>query len=152
MKSIINWVLNINTCKSIIVLGLLMTVFVGSCSKDDDPDAESISASAQTFQVNGLNNCSTAIGTGSTFVLTIPYTAPEDTSISRLLIRTEVSDGSSEEAVNTQFTDENNSIIWATCFHFGSQTWVEYEVRLESSNGSMSNPSVVRINKPDGAN
>ncbi len=122
-----------------------------SCSNDDEGSAVTINASAQTFELNGTNNCNTSLGTGSTFVMTIPYTSSNGVSIERLQIDTKVSDGGMESGVNTQFTDNGSSIVWATCFRFGTQDWVEFEVRLEGSDGGVSNASSVRINKPDGA-
>ncbi len=123
-----------------------------NCSKNDDEPNTSIEAKTQTFTLNGVNNCSTSSGDGSTFVMKIPYSATTETAISRLRIKTVVSDGGGDESVNTKFTDENNTIIWATCFRFGSQDWVEYEVVLEADDGLKSNPSKVRVNKPNGAN
>ncbi len=122
-----------------------------SCSNDDDTPAVTINASAQTFELNGTNNCNTSLGTGSTFVMTIPYTASNGVSIERLQIDTRVSDGGIESGINTQFTDNGSSIVWATCFRFGTQDWVEFEVRLEGNDGSVSNISSIRINKPNGA-
>ncbi|WP_190810532.1 hypothetical protein [Flagellimonas sp. S3867] len=122
-----------------------------NCSKDDGPNT-SITASAQTFELNGLNNCNTSSGSGSTFVMTIPYTSSDEVDIQRLQIKTKVSDGGSENKTNSQFTDNGSSVVWASCFRFGSQTWVEYEVTLEGSEDTSSNATTVRINKPAGAN
>ncbi|WP_422083500.1 hypothetical protein [Ulvibacterium sp.] len=122
-----------------------------SCSKDDGESIASINASTQTFELNGINNCNTTLGTGSTFVMTIPYTSSDGVSIERLQINTKVSDGGTESGINTQFTDNGSSVVWAVCFRFGTQDWVEYEVMLEGSDGSVSNTSTIRINKPGGA-
>lgn len=122
------------------------------CSKDDDGPSSSIVAAQQTFTLNGLNNCNTSLGSGSTFVFKVPYTATSDSDINKIQVKTTVSDGGSETATTTQFTNENNIITWATCFRFGSQTWGEFEVVLEAQDGSKSNPTKVRINKPSGAN
>nr|WP_299486887.1 hypothetical protein [uncultured Allomuricauda sp.] len=127
-------------------------LFVGiSCSSDDESNL-SITANAQSFQLNGVNNCDLSGGTGSTFVMTIPYTSSDGVDIQKLQIKTKVSDGGSESKTNTQFTDNGTSIVWATCFRFGSQTWVEFEVTLEGSGNSSSNITTVRIDKPAGAN
>ncbi|MCL6266778.1 hypothetical protein [Flagellimonas myxillae] len=138
------------TAKNILIYtGMLL--FLLGCSKDDDGSGSTITASTQTFELNGVNNCNTSSGSGSTFVMTIPYTSSEGVSIERLQITTKVSGGDTESKTNTQFTDNGNSIVWASCFRFGSQAWVEYEVRLEGSGGSSSNPTTVRITKPNGA-
>lgn len=130
---------------------VLFTLFLLSCSKDDGPET-TIMANSQTFSLNGINNCNTSLGSGSSFVMDIPYTILDGAVISKLRIKTTVSDGGSEEKLNTQFSDKNSTITWATCFRFGGQDWVEFDVQLESNKGGISNVSKVRINKPDGAN
>ena len=132
------------------IFTVLIILFFG-CSKDNEESNGSINASPQTFELNGINNCDTTSGTGSTFVMTIPYTSSDGVVIERLQINTRVSNGDTENSENSQFTDTGSSIVWAVCFRFGPQDWVEYEVRLEGSNGSLSNASNVRINKPNGA-
>lgn len=142
---------SIITAQKLMAVTLFLLALV-ACSKDDGPN-ETISAQTQTFTINGVNNCDLSSGKGSSFVLTIPYTISDGAIISKLLIKTKVSDGSSEpEKTNTQFTDNGSTVTWASCFRFGSQTWVEYEVRLETANGTKSNASKVRVNKPSGAN
>ena len=132
---------------------VLLGVAIIGCSSDDDPNINgSINAQAQTFTVNGINNCNTSIGDGSTLVFEIPYTTSDGINITKLLIKSTVSDGGTQDAVNTQFSNTNNVIGWVSCFTFGSQDWVEYGVRLEASDGSISNTSTVRVNKPNGAN
>lgn len=133
---------------------ILLFMFLTSCSNDDDSGPSStISAQTQTFALNGTNNCDTSSGTGSTFVFTIPYTSSAGLTIEKLLIKTKVSDGGeSPERVNTQITDNGTTITWVVCFRFGSQDWVEYEVRLEASDGTRSNSVTTRVNKPNGAN
>jgi hypothetical protein len=145
---------NLNTMKQVLGFSImlpLLVIFVG-CGKSDDGTNSSISAGPQTYTVNGINNCNTSSGSGSTFVFDISYSSETNSAINNLQIKTTVSDGDSEEKVNTTFTDENGIIGWATCFRFGSQDWVEFEVVLEAEDGSKSNPSKVRVNKPSGAN
>ena len=129
---------------------IFLFIVVG-CKKDDNAGLF-INAEPQTFTVNGINNCNTSSGKGSTFVLDIPYTASPGLVIQQLKIKTRVSDGGSDEAVNTMFSDNGSTISWASCFRFGSQSWAEYEVQLESSGGVRSNPTTVRIDRPNGAN
>lgn len=131
---------------------LAMLIAVTGCSKDDDEIESLVVLKAQTFEIIGLNDCSLSSGSGSTTFLYIPYSAPSGTILKKLHRKTTVSSGESNEDVTTVFSDENNTIEWATCLRFGSQTWMEFEIRMESENGALSNPSVVRINKPAGAN
>lgn len=141
----------VNVILKMVVLAIFAFATV-SCSKNEDVPVTAISAKAQTFTVNGINDCNTSSGSGSTLAFDIPYTSSSSSKINQLQIKTTVSDGGSDNKINTKFTDENNTISWATCFRFGSQDWVEFEVVLEAQDGTMSNPSKVRVNKPSGAN
>ncbi len=135
------------------ILGILLLVLTASnCSKDDDDMASPVVLKTQTFVIQGTNNCNTSTGTGSTIFLYIPFTAPDGTAIKKLHRITRVSTGDSKEDVSTVFKNENNTIEWATCIRFGSLTWMEFEVRMEAADGTLSNASIVRINRPAGAN
>ena len=143
----------INTMKQVLgfsIMVLLLAIVIG-CSKDDDPNF-SISAETQTYTVNGINNCYTPKGAGTAFVFEIPYSSETNSAINKLQIKTTVSDGDSDVDVITTFTDEDGIIGWYVCFRFGSQDWAEFEVVLETEDGSKSNPTKVRVNKPSGAN
>jgi len=129
----------------------LFLIMLVSCSNDDGVDSL-IRAEKTTVTIDGVNNCSTSIGDGTVLSLVTPYTAPDGLTITKMRIKARVSNGDSEESVNTNFTDTGSTIVWVGCFTFGSQEWVEYEVRLETADGSLSNPSTIRINKPNGAN
>lgn len=134
----------------LLIFVFLLTLLPG-CKKDNNGGLF-INAGTQTFSVNGLNNCNTSTGKGSTLLLEIPYTASSGLEISQLRIKTKVSDGGSNEAVNPTFSDDGSTVGWATCMRYGSQSWVEFEVQLESSGGVRSNITSVRIDRPDGAN
>ncbi|MGB5436208.1 MAG: hypothetical protein WBM98_09985 [Maribacter sp.] len=138
--------------RKVLSISVIVMVATMGCSKSDDDTSPSIIAMEQTFTVNGINNCNTSSGQGSTLVFDIPYTTSNSSKINKLKIKTTVSDGGSDNATNTQFTDKNGTISWATCFRYGSQDWVEFEVILEAQDGSKSNPSKVKVNKPSGAN
>lgn len=134
------------------LLVVLLSVAIQGCSKDNEGSGSTINAQAQTFTGNGINNCSTSIGSGSTFLFNIPYTTTDGVVIDKLLIKTTVSNGESDDNVTTVFTDSGSVITWANCFRFGSQDWGDFEVRLQSTDGTTSNPTRVRVNKPAGAN
>ena len=133
---------------SLLYLCFLLTC---ACSSDDDAGATSIQAQQQTADIGNLNNCNTSIGTGTILEFAIPYTASTGTIIEQLQIQTRVSDGGSDSGINTLFTDIASEIVWVSCFRFGSQSWVEYEVRLESQDGTLSNPVTTRVDRPAGA-
>ena len=136
---------------SILVMVFLMLTGI-SCSNDDDGMVSPIQLKTQTFEIQGLNNCNTATGQGSTVFLYIPYTATAGTTLLKLRRKSTVSNGESSNDVTTVFKVENSIIEWATCIRFGSQTWMEFEIVMEAADGTLSNPSTIRINKPSGAN
>ena len=127
------------------ILTILLLVLINmGCSKDDDEMPSPIVLKTQTFEINGLNNCNTSTGIGSTYFLYIPYTAPAGTTIVKLYRITRVSSGESKSDESTVFQNKNNVIEWATCIRFGSLTWMEFEIRMEAADGT--------LNKPAGAN
>ena len=144
--------IKINKSFSILTILLLVFFSIGCSKNSDDEMASPIQLKTQTFEIIGINDCNTSLGKGSTIFLYIPYTAPAGTSLKKLHRKSKVSNGESNEDVTTVFVDENNIIEWATCFRFGSQTWVEFEIKMEAEDGTLSNPSTVRINKPSEAN
>ncbi|MEK6152737.1 hypothetical protein WIW50_05735 [Flavobacteriaceae bacterium 3-367] len=132
---------------------LLLVLVLVACSKSDEGEAAaSINVQASTFLVENVNTCSTSLGAGTVLSFKTPYSTSQNLTIQKMLIKTTVSNGESKDATNTKFTDTGENIEWVSCFTFGSQDWVEYEVRLESTDGSVSNVSKVRVNKPSGAN
>lgn len=134
-----------------LLMPLLLVTVIG-CSKDDDGSDSSIKVETSTVSIEDINTCSTSIGVGTIFSFNTPYTSSEGLKIEKMRIKTTVSDGDSDDTLNTIFTDTGSSIEWITCFTFGTQSWVEYEVRLESGEGSISNISKIKVNKPNGAN
>jgi len=133
------------------VTATLFLIMLVSCSNDDGVDS-SIKAQKTIVTIEGINNCSTSIGDGTILSLVTPYSAPESLKIVKIRIKATVSNGQSEESTTTNFTDTGSTVEWGGCFTFGSQEWVEYEVRLEASDGTLSNQVTTRVNKPNGAN
>lgn len=135
-----------------LIFAVLFLGVLAACNKDDDSPDLFINATTSNLTVNdGINDCNTSLGDGTTLRIEIRYTASPELSIDRLKVKTRVSNGESEEATTNSFNDDESKIIAFNCFHFGSQDWVEFEVRLESNAGVTSNPTTVRINKPNGA-
>ncbi len=133
-----------------VVLFLMLAV---GCSKDDDGGSGVlITVQASTFEIGAINDCTTSLGDGTRLSFETPYTTDPGVKISKMQVKTTVSDGDTKDQVNTNFTDTGTHIKWALCFTYGPQAWVEYEVRLEASDGSVSNISKVRVAKPSGAN
>jgi len=135
--------------KGIAVL-LLFTVILG-CKKDDEGTSFFVTTSNSNFTITAINNCDTSSGTGTILRVNTPYQLSDGQSIEKLLIRTTVSNGDSEENIVGTFQDDGSKTTFANCFRFGSQDWVEFQIRLESSEGVISNASTIRIDKPNGA-
>ena len=130
---------------------LLIVCLAFSCGDDDDGTSGSIQADQSTVLIGDLNNCSVSSGTGTIFQFTIPYTATAGITIEQLRITTRVSNGDSINATNTMITDNGSEIGWATCFRYGTTNWVEYDVQLEGDDGSLSNVTTIRVERPTGA-
>ena len=114
------------------VATIFITLLLLGCSKDDDGggSSSSLKASATSFTLDGVNNCDTSLGTGTLLFFETPYTASESLNVNRLLVNTKVSNGETEESSTTTFQDNGSAINWVVCFTYGTQDWVEYEVRL----------------------
>ncbi len=134
----------------LMILVIVILLFV-SCNKDDDSTNFTISITNSTFTTTGINNCTVTIGTGTILLVETPYEASDEQTIEQLLVKTTVSNGETEDNVVTTFQDDGSAIVIANCFHFGSQDWVEFEIRLESNQGAVSNASTIRIDRPTGA-
>jgi len=132
----------------LLIIAVLITI---SCSKDDEGTNLFVTTSNSSFTITAINNCTTSSGAGTILRVKTPYQLSDGHSIEKLLIRTMVSNGESEENTVATFQDDGSTTTFANCFRFGSQDWVEFQIRLESSEGVISNTSTLRINKPNGA-
>ncbi|RMA58974.1 hypothetical protein [Ulvibacter antarcticus] len=131
---------------------LLIVSALGSCKKSDDSPSEFVNALSATYNfTNGLNNCTNPNGTGSVLFLKVNYEVSDGLEIKKVLTHIELSGGESDDFEDLTFDDDGNQIERADCFRFGNNTWVDYEIRLESINGIISNPRTVRVDKPTGA-
>ncbi|MEM9547467.1 MAG: hypothetical protein AAGA77_15920, partial [Bacteroidota bacterium] len=86
------------------------------------------------------------------FTFNIDYETPDEIEISKIEFDLEWSGGDSDEAETSSFTNMGTHIEYSWCYRFGDEEWVEITHRLVTANDTKSNPSVVRIDKPDGAN
>lgn len=136
----------------ILITAALFGFVLAGCSKDDDGGDGPIKAQKTTVTIDGVNNCSTSLGDGTILSLVTPYVVTDGLVITKIRLKATVSNGESEESTTTNFTDTGSTIELEGCFTFGSQQWVEYELRLEVTGGLLSNPSTIRVNKPIGAN
>ena len=139
------------TTKKLITMLLLVLTVIG-CKKSDDSPSEFVNALSATYDFTmGLNNCTNPNGTGSVVFLKVNYEVSDGLIIKKVLTHIELSGGESEDYEDLTFDDDGIQIERADCFRFASNTWVDYEIRLESVNGIVSNPKTVRVDKPTGA-
>ncbi|MEM7381585.1 MAG: hypothetical protein AAF361_10375 [Bacteroidota bacterium] len=137
-------------CLAIVVLCL-------SCSKDEDEtNSDSrIQLGQLSFNVEGDCNHSSGV-TGTDLKFTIPYSGTKDDVIDRLLVKLSPStDPSNELSFNYNglaLSDGSGSLSWDGCWRFGENDWFDFELRIETSDGTISSPAVIRVNKPQGAN
>lgn len=136
-------------CKLLCISLLLMAMaFIAGCSKDNDGTDSPIKAGKLSVNIEGVNNCNG----GTILAFSLPYTASEDLTIKQLNIKTSLSNGSSDNFADATFTDSGSTIGFSQCTVFGTISWVDYEVQLQSVDGTLSNFAKVRVNKPSGAN
>ena len=131
-----------------ICIALLSTFLFSGCGDSDD-----ITANSSSFSFIQLNTCDIGSGDLATrFNFRVNYDAALDVQISKVLFDIEWSSGDSDSAETSSIDDLATSVEYSWCYRFGSEDWVEITHRLVTSNGTESNESVVRIDKPDGAN
>ena len=130
---------------------LLVLILIG-CNKSDDTPSEFANVLSATYDfTNGINNCTNPNGTGSVVFLKVNYEVSEGLIIKKVLTHIALSGGETEDFEDLTFDDDGNQIERADCFRFDSNTWVDYEIRLETVNGIVSNSRTVRVDKPMGA-
>ncbi len=129
------------------VLLIVMAAITG-CSKSDDSAESPINAGKLSLTIDGVNNCNG----GTILDFSLPYTVSQNFKIKQLNIKTVLSNGSSDNFKDATFTDNGSKIGFSQCTVFGTISWLDYEVQLQAEDGTLSNFSKVRVNKPSGAN
>ncbi|MGI9542159.1 MAG: hypothetical protein ACR2MX_02810 [Cyclobacteriaceae bacterium] len=129
----------------------LLALFTFSCS-DDEPTI-SITTQASTVSFGDLNTCDIGSGDMATlFEFTIPYQASSAIEIEKVITDWKWSNGDQGTNEETNLNNNGASVVYDWCWRFGTLDWVELSARLVTKQGVTSNSSVVRLNKPDGAN
>lgn len=138
-------------CISLILL--LMGTVLG-CSKDDGGSDFFITAKASTSSFEQLNTCDiSSCCLATEFDFNVVYEASSGIEIDKIIFDLKWSDGDTETGVKEAvFSDSGTSVVYNWCYKFGDDDWVEITHRLISKQGITSNTSVVRLNKPEGAN
>ncbi len=141
-----------NKLRGIFFLSAMLFVLLINikCNKEDDVNTPP-KENKINYKITGVNQCSTAVGIGTSFNISIHYKPLGGTVNNIFFTQTSVSDGVWESAFHG-FTNNKNIITFKDCFRFEANTWVDYEVIINSSDGSKSSPFYIRVNKPPGAN
>ena len=135
--------------KIVVVTTFFSTLFI-SCGDDNE---DFITANATTFTFNELNTCNIGSGLPATsFDFVIDYEASENIEITKITFDLDWSNGDSESTETTEFNDLGTRIEYDWCYRFGGDDWVEITQRIVTNNDLTSNSSVIRVNRPDGAN
>lgn len=138
-----------NTVKIMAIAIFFSTLFI-SCGDDSE---NFITAKTSSVTFDDLNTCDIGSGLPATsFDFIIDYDASDNIEITKILFELTWTSGESESVETTDFTDTGAQIEYDWCYRFGSDDWVEISHRLETKNDKKSNSSLVRVNKPDGAN
>lgn len=137
------------------LISVLIVVIMG-CSKDDNGGGSDvfINAKVSTSTFEQLNTCD--IGScclATDFDFTITYEKSSGIALDKIIFDLKWSDGDTETSVKENvFSDSGTSVVYDWCYKFGNDDWVEITHRLVTKQGIASNTSVVRLNKPSGAN
>lgn len=141
---------NTTILRTIVVACLFSLLFI-SCG--DDESDNFITAKSTTFIFNELNTCDIGSGLPATsFDFNIDYDASDNIEITNILFDLKWSGGDTESTETNEFTDTGMRIEYDWCYRFGNDDWVEITQRLETKNDITSNTSVIKVNRPDGAN
>ncbi|WP_157941166.1 MULTISPECIES: hypothetical protein [Arenibacter] len=135
------------------ILAILLLVFTNmSCNKSDDDNGLFINIATMSSEIPALNNCDSGKGTGTGTLINVDYSSSPGLVIEKIHIKTSWSNGEGGNAVDLTFENDGSIVEFGECIRYEELSWIEYEVRLEASDGTLSNPSTIRINKPSGAN
>ncbi|NAS10875.1 hypothetical protein [Poritiphilus flavus] len=140
-----------------IFLYLVVAVLSVSCSKDDDGNNSDSRIQLGQLSLDLEGDCNHSSGVvGTDLKITIPYSGTKDDVISRLLVKlSPSSDPTDDLSFNYNglpLTDGSGTLSWDGCWRFGNNDWFDFELRIETADGTISSPAVIRVNRPNGAN
>jgi len=148
---------SINGTSKMLAISVMMVLIMAliGCDKNDDGRAvSSITAQPAAVSFTVLNTCDTGstFGPGTKFDIKIKYSSANSAKINKLTFETLWSNGKGSKKETTDFSDSGSEIVHKYCYTLGDKDWVEITYHLVSVDGIVSNPSIIRINKPEGAN
>ena len=137
------------------IAALLLVFVIIACSKDDDNNDEllpRIILGQLTSEYQDSCNHSSGF-TGADYEVTMPYSGTENDALSRMLITVTPEGSQSSEAIidfdDFQLSDSNGELTWNGCLLFLDAEWIDFEVRIETTNGELSSTSQIRLNRTD---
>lgn len=134
------------------IMVILFLFLVMACS-DDEEDAPSIVLGA--LRVENPNFCTHSSGTGGRYDIIIPYSGTQDDVLRNILFEGTLDDGTSSTGVRNQFEgfqleDGNGELNWGdVCLGFADSAWLDFEVRIETTDGTISSAASIRFNRSD---
>ncbi|MGB5819683.1 MAG: BspA family leucine-rich repeat surface protein [Saonia sp.] len=133
------------------VMALLLLLSIMACSNEDN-DAPQITLGQLTSVYEGTCNHSSGI-TGADYEISIPYSGTDNNGLSRMFITVTPEGGPTNEA-NSNFndfdlTDGSGTLTWNGCLLYLDADWIDFEVRIETTDGAVSSSSSIRLNRTD---
>lgn len=132
----------------------IVLISLYSCEKEDNEPESVLTAGTVTIEKTEVNCCQLSNGlTGTQFTYSIPYEAPDGMEVVRVEYTSKRSNGSTNSGEYNTAPDTHDGVIngYITLV-FTTSDWVEESYTLVSSTGLKSNPTVIRFDKPPGAN
>lgn len=134
------------------VITVLLVLLIIACS-DDAEDVPSIVLGA--LRVENPSFCAHSSGTGGNYDIIIPYSGTQDDVLRNILFEGTLDDGTSSNGVRNQFEgfeleDGNGEINWGdVCLGFADSAWLDFEVRIETTDGAISSVASIRLDRSD---
>lgn len=135
------------------VMALLVLFLSQACSDDDDNDA--ISIILGELRVENPEPCAHSSGTGGSYDIIIPYSGTQDDILKNILFEGTLDDGTTSSGVRDSFEgfkleDGNGELNWGNvCLGFSDSNWLDFEIRIETIDGTISSASKIRLNRTD---
>ncbi len=133
-------------------MALLFILFSIGCSNDDE-DRPSIVLGE--LRVEDPNFCAHSSGTGGRYDIIIPYSGTQNDVLKHILYEGTLDDGKTDSGALDQFEgfeleDGDGELNWGNiCLGFADSAWLDFEIRIETTEGKISSASSIRLNRTD---
>ena len=131
--------------------GFAFILLMLACSKDDDGPRIILGQ----LRVENPELCSSSTGFGGAYDIIIPYSGTQDDTLKDILFNATYEDGYVDEGVQKKFQgfkmqDDQGELRWGgVCLNFGPYEWLDFEIRVETMDGRISNASSIRLDRTD---